>query len=94
MLSYFIWIDKKLVLMILIVDCLVVGNGHTCQEYCFRKDRIVKIDKTPIHHQYQTYMCSVDAFDQLKSNDTTMVRTHNLWHKMLFFLVDESILNA
>jgi hypothetical protein len=52
-----------------------------------------KIQTSPVHLEYTTYMRGVDVADHVRTNYTSMGRSHKWWHCLWDFLVDTTIAN-
>lgn len=49
---------------------------------------------SPILLQYQRFMRGVDLVDQQRQEYTGQLHSHKWWHRLLFFILDSSLLNA
>lgn len=54
----------------------------------------LKVPSSPIHVQYQEYMRGVDVTDQIRSNYSSQLKSHKWWHKLFFFIIDQSMVNS
>ena len=52
------------------------------------------VPSSPIHTQYQEYMRGVDVSDQIRANYSSQLKSHKWWHKLFFFIVDQSMVNS
>ena len=91
--SSMMWKDKKPILLIskhtrpLAFPCKLVEVP--CRVGVVRK----KIPTSLMHLEYTTHMQGVDMVDYVRSNYTSMGRSHKWWHRLWDFLVDTSIFN-
>jgi hypothetical protein len=51
------------------------------------------IQTSPVLHEYTTDMRGVDVADQLRTSYSCQVKSHKWWHRILFFLLDMTIVN-
>lgn len=52
------------------------------------------VPSSPMHKLYEQYMRGVDVTDQLRASYPTLMRSHKWWHKVLSFVVDQSLVNS
>ena len=52
------------------------------------------VPSLPMHIQYMEYMRGVDVTDQLRGNYSSQPLCHKWWIKLLYFVVDQSMVNA
>ena len=52
------------------------------------------VPASPILLQYQEYMRGVDVGDQIRANYSSQLRSHKWWHKLFFFILDQSVVNS
>lgn len=50
-----------------------------------------QIATSPAHLEYTTHMRGVDVIDHLRSSYSCQTRTHKWWHRVLWFLVDTTV---
>jgi hypothetical protein len=89
-----VWKDKKPILF-LSTNAIPVGYSCMPMPTVPRKNSTVREDimTSHMHPEYTIHMHSVDVTDQLRASYNTQYRTHKWWHKILFFLLDVTILN-
>lgn len=53
-----------------------------------------EVETTPQQVEYQTHMRGVDLIDQMRRDYTVQYHSRKWWHKLMFFVVDSSLMNA
>ncbi len=87
------WKDKKPVCL-LSTHARPITLPNETVEVPRRDGAVCKMVKTsPIHLQYTTYMRGVDRANHLRGNYSCQTRSHKWWHRIFWFLVDQSITN-
>jgi hypothetical protein len=51
------------------------------------------VPSTPIHYKYSEFMRGVDVTDQLHASYSVQLRSYKWWHKILNYVVDQSLVN-
>ena len=52
------------------------------------------VPTSPVLLEYTRYMRGVDVADQLRASYSSQTRSHKWWHRVFWFLMDTSIVNA
>jgi hypothetical protein len=91
------WKDKRPVI-------LISTHAVPVQPPCTHPDLLVKVPRrngavrdaihtSPIHFEYTNCMRGVDVADQLRASYSCQTRSHKWWHRVLFFLIDTTVVN-
>lgn len=77
----------------------LASNYHDPSEITFvnRKDKQGNVSQVPcpsVLKEYNTYMNSVDKFDQIKAVYEINRKSKKWWHRVFFYFIDASITNA
>jgi hypothetical protein len=92
--SVIVWVDKKPVIVMSTVAPPIHGPGEECPTVERRVGHVrAPVKTSPMHHQYTRYMRGVDVADQLRGEYSCQVRTQKWWHRLLFFLLDTTVVN-
>ena len=61
-----------------------------------RRSGVVRHDvpTSPVLLEYTRYMRGVDVTDQLRASYSSQTQSHKWWHRIFWFLMDTSIVNA
>lgn len=94
MIAIVCWMDKKPVLLASTAAPPIAPLDTLVTVPRFVGSARVNIPTSPMHLQYTTYMRGVDLCDQLRGTYSTLPKTHKWWHRIFFFLLDTSLVNA
>lgn len=73
---------------------------HNCGHHVLTNNLFTSIYQTrifstsPLHTKFTQWMHKVDVSDQLRGVYSCQVRSKKRWHKLFFFLLDKTIVNA
>ena len=87
------WQEKKIVTFLSTSEA-GWRPGVKVQRRTRGKEKPVFVPSTPVHLEYQQMMRGVDATDQIRGNYSVQLSTHRWWHKILWFVIDQTITNC
>lgn len=88
------WMDKKPVTLVSTHARPIAKEGEKITVPRRVKGERIEIPTSPVHYEYTTYMRGVDVADQLRGEYTCQIRSHKWWHRIFFFLLDTTVVNA
>jgi len=85
------WMDKKSVNLSTFVGCEPPGKARRWSQ---QEKKFVEIDRPSVVNVYNRHMGGVDLLDSLIGLYRTRVRSKKWYHRILFHLIDATVVNA